>query len=329
MKARSLLILLTAMLLALVGCGGGGEQGQGSETGGGAGLVERGDIRIEVVTHGPAADPFWNVVINGVEQAEKDMGVEVKYRSPDTYDVVEIQRLLEAAIAANPDGLVVSVPDADALGPSVKEAVDKGIPVVMLNAGREVWQDLGALTYVGQTEFEAGVAAGERMAEEGVNSALCINQQQGVSTLDQRCDGFAKGLGGNVKQIAVPGDDPTASQNGIQAALNNNPEANGMLTLGPQGALPALKALEGSGRGDEIVFGTFDLGPEILRAVRDGKILFAIDQQQFLQGYLPIVYLTDYIQYGVTPVNEVATGPAFVTQEEADEVIQLAEEGIR
>lgn len=334
MKKIGRVILLAVALFALAACGGdqqGGGQGGGTEGGGGgqAGLKDRDDIRLVVVSHGPASDPFWSVAKNGVDKAAEDMGVEVEYRAPDTFDVVEIQRILDSAIASKPDGLAVTIADADALAPAVSKATEQDIPVVVLNAGREVWQDVGALTYVGQTEYEAGVAAGERMAEEGVNNALCINHQQGVATLDQRCNGFEEGLGGSVKQVAVKGEDPTAAQNGIEAAVRNNPDANGMLALGPQGALPALKALEASGAGDQISFGTFDLGPEILKAVRDGEILFAIDQQQFLQGYLPIVFLTNYVQYGLTPATEVPTGPAFVTEENAGDVIDLSDQGIR
>lgn len=321
--------LLTLIIALIVAAGCGGEEQGGEQTGGEGGLANRGDIRIVMVTHGPPADPFWSVVKNGADQAAEDMGINFEYRPPEAFDVVEIQRNFEAAIASEPDGLAVSVPDADALGPLVRDAVEQDIPVVMLNAGREQWEELGALTYVGQTEFEAGVAAGERMAEAGVDNALCINQQQGVATLDQRCSGFEEGLGGTVKQVAVDGSDPTAARNGIQSALRNNPDANGMLTLGPAGADPALQALERAEVGEDFTFATFDLSPSILQAVRDGEVLFAIDQQPFLQGYLPIVFLTDYIQYGVTPVNEVPTGPAFVTQENAEQVIELSEQGIR
>ena len=327
-KAVNYLLLVVVALLVIAGCGG-EEQGGGEQTGGEGGLVNRGDIRIVMVTHGPPADPFWSIVKNGADQAAEDMGIDFEYRAPESFDVVEIKQLMESAIASEPDGLAVTIVDPDALAPVVREATDNGIPVVVFNAGREDWEDAGALTYIGQTEFEAGVAAGERMAEAGVDNALCINHQQGVATLDQRCNGFEEGLGGNVRQIAVDGSDPTAARNGIQAALRNNPDANGMLTLGPAGANPTLQALEGADVGEDFRFGTFDLSPEILRAVRDGEVLFAIDQQQFLQGYLPVVFLTNYIQYGVTPVNEVATGPAFVTQENAEQVIELSEQGIR
>jgi simple sugar transport system substrate-binding protein len=166
------------------------------------------------------------------------------------------------------------------------------------------------------------------MAEEGVQNALCVNQEQGNVALEERCAGFTEGLGGNVRELAVQGADPTAAENAIKTALQNDPDLDGMLTLGPQGALPALQALNSSGN-KEIRFATFDLGPEILNAVRDGKILFAIDQQPFLQGYLPVEFLTTYAQYGVSAVNEVATGPRFVTQQEAEDVIELTKQGVR
>jgi len=325
MKTTGLLLLLAVALLALASCAGEEKAGGGASSG----LANREDIRIVVVTHGSASDPFWSVVKNGVDQAASDMGVEVEYRAPDTFDVVEIQRNLDAAIASEPDGIALSVVDPDALEGSIREATDSGIPLVVLNTGREVWRELGALTYVGQTEYEAGVAAGERMAESGVTNALCINQEQGNVALDQRCEGFEEGLGGSVEQVAVEGTDPTEAQNGIETALSQNSDANGMLTLGPQGAEPGLAALEASGRSGEITFGTFDLGSSILNAVRNGEMLFAIDQQQFLQGYLPVTILTDYVQYRVRPIGEVRTGPEFVTQGEAGEVIELSDQGLR
>ena len=122
-------------------------------------LVPRSDINIEVVTHGQAIDGFWGVVRNGVAQAAKDMGVTVNYSAPDTEsDMVKMSQLIEAAIAKNPDGLVVSIPNADALGPSIKKAVAAGIPVVSMNSGSDVFKDLGVLAHVGQTEYEAGLA---------------------------------------------------------------------------------------------------------------------------------------------------------------------------
>jgi simple sugar transport system substrate-binding protein len=318
--------LVGAALLGAAGCGRGEEEG---EAGGAGGLVNRGDIRIEFVTHGPAADPFWSVVKNGVDSAGADLGVDVKYRPPERFDIPQIQRNFEAAIASDPSAMAVSIADPDALVPLVKEAVGNDIPVVALNAGLEDWEEAGALNYVGQTEFEAGVEAGKRMADEGVSSALCINQQQGVQTLDQRCAGFAKGLGGNVEEVAVEGDDPTAAQSGIESALRQNPDVDGLLTLGPAGSDPALKALTQSDRAGDILFGTFDLSPEILQAVRDGKMAFAIDQQPFLQGYMPVAILTDYVQYLLHPVGVIPTGPNFVTKENAQAVIDLSKEGIR
>jgi simple sugar transport system substrate-binding protein len=171
------------------------------------------------------------------------------------------------------------------------------------------------------------------MGEAGVKNALCVNQEVGNAALDQRCKGFEDGLtksGGKSTVLAVDLTDPTGSQQKISAALTSAPDTDGILTLGPTGAAPTLAALTESGQLGTMKLATFDLSPEVLQAILDGNMLFAIDQQQYLQGYLPIVLLT----LNATNLNTVAnpvimTGPGFVTQENAQRVIDLAAAGTR
>ena len=287
--------------------------------------------RIVVVTHGQAADPFWSVVKNGVDLAAKELGVKVEYRAPETFDMVQMGQLIDAAIASKPDGLVVSIPDADALGPHIKAAVEAGIPVISINSGADVFKKFGVMMHVGQEEYIAGKGGGEKMRAMGVKKAVCVNHEVGNVALDQRCQGFKDGLGpgANVDVLSVP-TDFTEVRNAILSYLQRNPDTQGILTLGPVGAEPTLQALEEAGKIGSVTFGTFDLSPAVLKALSEGKMAFAIDQQQFLQGYLPIVFLTNYIRYGLFPANDVVlTGPGFVTPKNAAQVIDLSKKGIR
>ena len=184
-------------------------------------------------------------------------------------------QLIDAAVASQPDGLVVSIPDAAALGNSIKNAVASGIPVVSMNSGSDVREELGVLVHVGQTEFEAGEGGGKQMKAAGVTKAICVNQEVGNVALDLRCEGFAKGLGGDVEVVAV-GMDPTEIQSAVKAQLAANADIGGVLALGPSAAEPTLAALEELGVLDKVKFGTFDLSPGVLRgdprrqdAVRD------------------------------------------------------------
>ena len=313
-----------AALFGAAGCGG----GQESEEGGKEGLTSRSDIRIEMPTHMIPPDPNTAIMQNGAEQAAKDMGVDVKFRGPDQFSMPQIQQIFESAIATNPSGIAATVPDPDALGPLVEKAVNQGIPVVLFNAGLDVYENLGALTYYGQTEEEAGIAAGKRMADAGVKNAICVNHQQGQLTLETRCAGFEQGVGGTVKQVAVDGSDPVAMRNGMQTALKQNPDVDGLLTLGPEAAAQALRAVKAAGRQDSVKVATFDISPDVLKAVRDGDLLFAIDQQMFLQTYQSARTLVDYIQYRLSPVTAVPTGPSFVTKDNAQDIIKLSAEGI-
>ena len=323
-----------AFVFALVGaaCTGGGGDNEGNN-GGRGGAVKQRDFRFVVVTHGQASDPFWSVAANGVNDAAEDMGVTVEYQAPETFDMVAMSQLIDAAVASQPDGLVVSIPDADALGPSIKAAVDAGIPVISMNSGSDDFADLGVLLHVGQTEFEAGQIAGERFAEEGVKHPICINQEVGNSALDDRCNGFFEGLG--IKGDVVPVDlnDPAGTTETVAGVLQQNPDVDGILTLGPTGATPTLEALDKAGMLGKVKFATFDLSPEVLQAIQDGDMLFAIDQAQYLQGYLPIVFLTKYLETGALPLGSkdkvLLTGPQIVTADTAADVVQYSKDGLR
>jgi simple sugar transport system substrate-binding protein len=336
MKVRRLMVVLAALLLVAVACesGTGADDDSNGGDGGGtsAGANQEGDVNIIVVTHGQAADPFWSVVKNGVDQAAEDYGVSVSYQAPETFDMVQMAQLIEGAIAQEPDGLAVSIPDPDALGGPIRQAVDAGIPVISINSGDDVALDLGVMAHIGQSEEQAGFGGGELLAEEGVTNGLCINHEQGNVALELRCEGFANALeqsGGSVRQLAVNGNDPTDAQQRIEAALQQDPDINGGLAVGPLGMGPTLAALRNTGRIEDSTWGSFDLGPEILQAVLDGELAFAIDQQQYLQGYMAVSSLALNARIGVHPVGIVQTGPAFVTEETAEQVIGLTEEGIR
>jgi simple sugar transport system substrate-binding protein len=286
------------------------------------------DMRFVVVSHGQASDPFWSVVKNGVDQAAADLGVTVEYQAPGTFDMVQMAQIIDAAVASQPDGLVVSIPDADALGDSIRNAVASGIPVVSMNSGSDVREELGVAVHVGQTEYEAGLGGGKQMKDAGVTKAICVNQEVGNVALDLRCEGFADGLEGEVEVLSVSMD-PTEIGNAVKAYLSANPDTGGVLTLGPSAAEPTMAALEEIEMLDKVKFGTFDLSPGVLEAIDAGRMMFAIDQQQYLQGYLPIQLLKLHELYGLMPAGTVMTGPGFVTQENAAQVIDLSAKGIR
>jgi len=330
---KKLIILVVMLPLVLAACGSGGSSTTGSASG--SCPASRANLKFYVVTHGQASDPFWSVVKKGVDQGAHDMCVTAIYEAPAsaTFDVVAMSHLIDTAVAAHPDGLVVSIPDPKGLGPSIKAAVAAGIPVISINSGSDVAKSLGVLVHIGQTEEQAGIGGGMKMGAAGVKHALCVNQEVGNAALTLRCKGFKEGLaqtGGTVTEIGVNLSNPTQTQQTIAAALQHDPSIDGILTLGPTGATPAIKALQSLNKLWQIKLATFDLSSDVLNAIKAGQMLFAIDQQQFEQGYLPIVLLTLYKTNLNTISNDVLqTGPGFVTADNVSKVIQLTAQGTR
>jgi simple sugar transport system substrate-binding protein len=288
-------------------------------------------VRIIVVTHGGASSPFWAIVRNGVEAAARQMDVLVTYRAPDIYSLDRMKAMVDQAVAAKPDGLVVSLPEPG-IAPAVRRAVKAGIPVVTINSGSDIARGLGVLAHVGQPERRAGLVAGRRLAVAGVRRALCVNQQVGNLGLDARCAGLAEAMraaGGRSTVIGVDDLSPKTPKR-LAAAIARD-RIDGVLTLNSTTALEAVQAAGPGGAGGRVKIGTFDLGPDVLRAVRDGRLRFAVDQQAYLQGYLPVALLTQRARYGLFPDEGgvIATGPHFVTRGNAAQAIELSRRSIR
>ncbi len=274
-------------------------------------------LRFVMVTHGSASDPFWATVKEGADSAAAETGIEVDYRAPETFDLEVMSGLVSAAVEEQPDGLIVSVPSGDALAAPIRAAVAAGIPVISINSGFDVGPSLGALLHVGQSEYEAGRGAGEAMRELGGTKALCLNHEVGNVALDLRCKGFIDGFGGSVEVLAVD-PDPAAVRAAIAERLAADAAIDVILALNASVAgEPAVAAAADAGEGRTIRVASFDTTEGILTAVADGRASFAIDQQPFLQGYLPVrsLYMRD--RYGVIPVSNVSTGPMLVRAAEA------------
>jgi simple sugar transport system substrate-binding protein len=285
--------------------------------------------RVVFVTHGQSGDPYWSVVKNGMDDAAKALGVTAEYLAPETFDMAKMAQMITAAAASKPDGLVVSIPDADALSGPVKDAIAEGVPVMVIDSGGgKLTKELGGLIYLGQSEYDAGVLAGERVKAMGVTNAVCLNHEVGNQSLDDRCAGFAKGLGVDVP-VMQGVMDPTEEKSRTEAYLNAHPDVEFMLACGINAAEPALAALDELGLMGKVKLGTFDLSPGILQAVADGKMEWGIDAQQYLMGYIPVVQFDLMKKYKLMPVVDYPTGPGFVTKDAAASVIELAKLGKR
>lgn len=287
------------------------------------------DVRIVFVTHGEASDTYWSVVKNGMNEAQKVMGAQVEYMAPDVWDVVKMGKLLDAAIASKPDGIVVTIPDMQAIGSKVKKATAAGIPVIVIDTGEAETPQVGARFYIGPGSYlETGKKAAEKLRAEGVTHGVCINHEVGNAGNDEACRGFEEGMGGKVDILAVTMD-PTEVQTRVEAYFASHPDTDGAFALGPSSAVPTLDALKKRRLTGKVKFGTINLTPEVLQALIDGEMSFAVDFQQYLLGYLPVVYLTMNSLYQTMPTANVYTGPSFVTQKEAAQVLDLSKQGIR
>jgi simple sugar transport system substrate-binding protein len=277
-------------------------------------------MKFFVVSHGGPADPFWGVVMKGAKDAGKEFNVDVTYLGPQKYSVQELVNMVEQAVAAKPNGLAVTITDAQALDQPLKDAIASGIPVIAINVPdyRGFAESIPYLAYVGADDYKVGIEAARRMlqefAPEKPKRGVVSIHEVGHAGLEARARGITEVFteaGIPVEKLATS---PNASETYqvIDAYLTKNPDTEAVFCLGPLDTHPTITLLEEKDLIGKVKLGGVDLSETMIKAIKEDKLAFTVEQQQYLQGYLPINLLILYNKYGLIPHDDILTGPAIV-----------------
>lgn len=285
-----------------------------------------------IVVSGPLFDPFFGTLKKGADDAARDLGIEYQYSTVQDLNNVQadLARLLDQAVAAEPDVLVAGNFFPDATGPIIKRATEAGLPVIVQDGGYSTWQDVGAFTYVGYDPDQLGVQAGQIQAAAGVNNGLCVNHVPGNPSLEALCNAYVQAVvdaGGKGKVLTIPVQDaqnPQAVLQAIKGSLQADDTINGIMTLGATQTTLAAQAATESGFADgAIKIGGSGLSTKVLEDVRDGKVMFGVDLQAYLDGYYGILVAYQKAKYDLAPVQPLFVGPRFVYKDDAQKVIDV------
>ncbi|MEE1832598.1 substrate-binding domain-containing protein [Streptomyces sp. SP17KL33] len=317
--------LAAAVCLTVAGCSVFGGSDADSDTGAPG---SSGRMKIALITHSAEGDAFWDLVRKGAEVAAAKDGVELTFVSdPDSAGQA---KLVRDAIADKVDGIAVTLAKPQAMRGAVAEARAAGIPVVGLNSGIDAWQAQGLLAFYGQDESVAGRALGNELDARAAKHALCVIHERGNVAMEARCAGVRKTFAGRTENLYVDGTDRDSVTASVAAKLRQDPTIDEVVTLGAQFALAAVDSVDDVNSKAQVA--TFDLNKDLVEAVKNGDVQFAVDQQPYLQGYLAVDGLWLYRTNGNTSgggVEPVLTGPAFVTKKNIAGIAEFAANGTR
>lgn len=317
----------TAIALSLAACSSTGGKPAGESGEEGSVNVNLPRHTVAMVGHWNPSDAFVDILRKGAAQGAETNNVELRYSSDPQPD--KQATLVQNAIDSKVDAIALDLANPEALLEVSKKAVAAGIPVVAFNSGYDDWKRADALMYIGQDEVIAGTAAGERLKEAGAGKVLCVVHEQGVPALDKRCNGVEAGFGGTTERVYLSGFDMASARSTVEAKLAQDPAIDAIITLNASYAMTALPVAEATGR--DITVATFDTNPELMTAIKDGKVAFAVDQQPWLQGYQAVDTLANYLNNrsilgGGQPI---LTGPSFIDDTNVEQISTYAMEGVR
>lgn len=328
LRTLAAVLMVGAVALTAACSATGGRPRTNGEGGIGGGGVDTPRYTIAMISHGAPGDTFWDLVRTGAQDAAKKNNIELRYSSSP--QAPEQANLVRNAIDSRVDGIALTLPNAQAIGPAAQAASDAGITVVGLNAGMNDYRTYGISAFFGQDESIAGQRAGQRLSRDDARHVLCVIHEQGNTSQESRCAGIQDGApGAKVETIYVNGMDLTSVQSTLQAKLAQDTSIDYIMGLVAPVALVAVKAAKAAGSQAKIA--TFDTNAQLVAAIKNGEIMWAVDQQPYLQGYLAVDALWLAQRNGSTPGGgqAVLTGPSFIDTSNVDTIATAAGQGLR
>lgn len=238
-----------------------------------------------LITHEhPGDEAFWNPMRGAALRHEERYNATVHYRHH--HDSAAQAQLISDCVADGVDGIVTTLADPDALRGAIAEATAAGIPVVTINSGVNDFVGVGAVRHISIDEELAGERSGERLHQAGVTGAvLCVIHEAANIGLEERCNGLERGYDGAVERLSVAAAG-VADLDAVSVMIAERLSAGGVgavMALNTQIGLAAVQSVETAG--SEAVVVTFDQNHDVLQAIADGEILFAVDTSPFNQAY--------------------------------------------
>lgn len=318
-------VVMAALLaLLLTACGGGGGDAAESEAAsGGASEAAGGSDYDIVLIPGVIGDEFYVSMECGARAAADEAGASLDVQGADTFDPTAQTPVLEAVIASQPDAILIAPTDRTAMQAPIQQAVDAGMTVVLVDTTLE--DPSVAVAAVASDNVEGGRMAGDALAElmneEG--AALVINVNPGISTTDQRQEGFEEAIAQyeNIEYLGTEfsNNEPAQAAQIVDATLSANPELNGIFGTNLFSAEGAATGVRNAGpEGEDISIVGFDAGPAQVDQLESGQVQALIAQKPEEIGTQGVEQAIAALN-GEEPEAEITTGFEVITQDNLEE----------
>jgi simple sugar transport system substrate-binding protein len=299
-------------------------------------------LKIVMAIHGSTANEFWQPVKKGFEDACAKIQADCQLLFTNTnMSVQEELANVDAALATNPDALILTIPDNNAFTKVVADARAKGVIVIAVNNDDVTPGHNARQSYIGPAFLASGMALTKYLSTkfptEGPINVLVGVNVPGANWSEQRAAGVVKALddfktANPGRQVTVTkmdvGADPATTSDRVGAYLNAHPETTAYIETGSLDVAVAHWLKDRGIAPGKVIVGGFDVESDVLQEMKAGYIQAHADQQPYMQGFMPVmeVYLAKTV--GLAP-SDIDTGNGIVLPSQADSIAAMAAKGLR